>query len=86
VFLTGSIAKRVNSFRNRPLEEFYDVRKDPNCLINIISESEYKDEIASMKMELKQWMQINNDPLSSIFLETKALKRLSTNFMSHILT
>jgi N-sulfoglucosamine sulfohydrolase len=66
------IAKRVNSFRNRPLEEFYDVRKDPNCLINIIAESEYKDEIVSMKMELKQWMQIKNDPLSSIFLEDKS--------------
>ena len=30
------IAERVKMFRYRALEEFYDLKKDPDCLVNLI--------------------------------------------------
>jgi len=61
------IAARVNLFRKRPLEEFYDLRNDPNCLKNIIDDASYTDELQLMKKELKNWMKEKDDPLYSVY-------------------
>ena len=61
------IRNRVDFFRKRPLEEFYDIKKDPNCLNNLISDPEYSKEIQQKRNELKKWMKNNDDPLLYVF-------------------
>lgn len=61
------IRNRVDLFRRRPLEEFYDLKTDPNCLNNLISVPEYSKEIQRKRNELKKWMKKYNDPLLSVY-------------------
>ncbi|PCJ90953.1 MAG: sulfatase [Flavobacteriaceae bacterium] len=61
------ISARVNLFRKRPHEEFYNLRKDPNCLKNIIDDVRYAEELQIMKEELKKWMVEKRDPLYSVY-------------------
>jgi N-sulfoglucosamine sulfohydrolase len=63
-----AIAARVELFRHRILEEFYDLEKDPDCLNNLIDNPEYKIEIESFKKQLKENMQSTNDPMLNAFL------------------
>ena len=61
------IKNRVDFFRKRPLEEFYDIKKDPNCLNNLISDPEYSKEIQQKRDELEKWMRDYNDPLLYVY-------------------
>lgn len=61
------IAARVNLFRKRPFEEFYDLRKDPNCRNNLINDLTYVSQKEKMRIELQQWMQKTKDPLSYVY-------------------
>jgi N-sulfoglucosamine sulfohydrolase len=61
------IKSRVEFFRRRPAEEFYDIYKDPDCLNNLISDPKYSSEIQRMRSELKKWMKEYNDPLLYVF-------------------
>jgi N-sulfoglucosamine sulfohydrolase len=61
------IKNRVDFFRRRPLEEFYDIRKDPDCLNNLISDPKYTGEIQRMSNELKKWMKEYKDPLLFVY-------------------
>ena len=61
------IRNRVDFFRRRPLEEFYDIKKDPDCLNNLISDPEYSKEIQQKRNELKKWMKNYDDPLLYVF-------------------
>lgn len=61
------IKNRVEFFRRRPLEEFYDIKKDPNCLNNLISDPAYFKEIQQKRNELKKWMKKYNDPLLYVY-------------------
>ena len=58
---------RVDIFRRRPIEEFYDIKKDSDCLNNCISDPEYSTEIQKMKSGLKEWMNKYNDPLLYVY-------------------
>jgi N-sulfoglucosamine sulfohydrolase len=61
------IRNRVNLFRRRPLEEFYDLKKDPDCLINLISDPKYSKEIQQKRDELVKWMKKYDDPLLCVY-------------------
>ena len=61
------VAQRVKMFRYRATEEFYDLRSDPDCLNNLIDESEYKDDLRKMQNELREWMKQTRDPLLKVF-------------------
>jgi len=61
------IAQRVKMFRYRATEEFYDLRSDPDCLNNLVDESEYKDDLRKMQNELREWMKQTRDPLLKVF-------------------
>lgn len=61
------IAERVNMFRHRAIEEFYDLGKDPDCLNNLVDNSEYKDDLRKMQNELHEWMKETRDPLLTAF-------------------
>ncbi|MHC4557549.1 MAG: sulfatase family protein [Planctomycetota bacterium] len=61
------VAQRVKMFRYRATEEFYDLRSDPDCLNNLVDESEYKDDLRKMQNELREWMKQTRDPLLTAF-------------------
>ena len=58
----SAIAKRVDLFSRRVLEEFYDLEKDPDALVNLIDDKGYQTEIAAYRKRLKEWMQETADP------------------------
>jgi N-sulfoglucosamine sulfohydrolase len=62
-----AIAARIELFRHRVPEEFYDTVKDPNCLNNLIDDPEYKSEISAMKTTLEAWMVTATDPMLEAF-------------------
>ncbi len=46
----------------RPFEEFYDIIKDPGCLINLITDKRYQQHITKLRSELKDYQVATNDP------------------------
>jgi len=61
------VAQRVKMFRYRATEEFYDLRNDPDCIHNLVDESEYKDGLRKMQDGLREWMKQTGDPLLTAF-------------------
>ncbi|MFT5127982.1 MAG: N-sulfoglucosamine sulfohydrolase [Rhodothermales bacterium] len=61
------IAKRVDLFRHRVPEEFYDLEKDPNCLHNLVDNPEYRSAIVKMQGQLRGWMVAHTDPMLPAF-------------------
>jgi N-sulfoglucosamine sulfohydrolase len=62
------IASRLNLLKHRVLEELYDVRKDPNCLVNLIANPAYQQEIEQLRGSLEEWMREIEDPMLAAFL------------------
>jgi len=56
------IAARVDMFRYRVLEEFYDLENDPDCLNNLIDDAAVKEEKNELVAELVSWMEKTDDP------------------------
>ncbi|KFD22525.1 choline-sulfatase [Tatumella ptyseos ATCC 33301] len=48
-------------FEPRPAEEFYDLRKDPAQLKNVITDSAYRAEIARFRQAMDDWRDQGND-------------------------
>jgi N-sulfoglucosamine sulfohydrolase len=63
----AAIAERVRMFRNRALEEFYDLREDPDCLKNLINEPKLRKERDALVATLRAWMAETGDPLLKAF-------------------
>ena len=63
-----AIAARVQLFRYRVPEEFYDLETDPDCLINLVDSSEHREAIESLQAELRDWMERTNDPMLAAFV------------------
>jgi len=61
------VAERVRMFRHRAPEEFYDLRNDRDCLINLIDKAEYKDDLERFRSWLRAWMERTGDPLLPAF-------------------
>lgn len=49
----------------RPAEEFFDVEKDPGCLVNIASSPEYAKQVAEHRDALREFRQRTADPRTS---------------------
>lgn len=77
------IKNRVDFFRRRPLEEFYDIHKDPDCLNNLISDPKYTGEIQRMSSELKKWMKEYRDPLLYVY-ENRDNKEIVMDKLYHL--
>ena len=52
----------VWAFGKRPAEELYDLKSDPNQLINLVKDPRYKSEKARLKKLLRQWQKQTKDP------------------------
>ena len=57
------IAARVELFRMRVPEEFYDLENDPDCLNNLIGHSDHQERIADYRSRLEAWMKQTGDPM-----------------------
>ena len=64
----SAIADRIQLFRYRVPEEFYDLRNDPDCLHNLIDQSEHAGTIAAMQQQLIDHMKRTSDPMLEAFL------------------
>ena len=49
----------------RPAEELYDLKKDPDQLINVAGQREYESDQKQLKAMLEKWMRDTHDPRSS---------------------
>ena len=56
------LKKKIESLRNRPNEEFFDLIKDPGCWNNLINDKAYGEQISNFRRELKNEMLSTNDP------------------------
>ncbi|MFV1996133.1 MAG: sulfatase-like hydrolase/transferase, partial [Verrucomicrobiales bacterium] len=63
----AEIAARIELFRYRVPEEFYDLAKDPDCLVNLIGNPEYSEPIASLRGKLAAQMAKTEDPMLAAF-------------------
>lgn len=57
------IAARIDLFRLRVPEEFYDLENDPDCLHNLIGHTDYQGRIAGYRQRLESWMERTGDPM-----------------------
>ncbi len=64
----SSIARRVDFFLHRMVEEFYDFQKDPDALHNLINDPDYKNEIKKFQTALEKWMRENGDGALEAFI------------------
>ena len=56
------IAKRVELYKHRVPEEFYDFKKDPNALHNLINDPHYAAVIQKFQIKMLQEMISTKDP------------------------
>ena len=57
-----ALAARVDFFRYRCREEFYDFSADPDALHNLIDDPAYQEEVAWFRNRLKKFMDDTQDP------------------------
>ncbi len=62
-----AIAERINVYRMRMPEELYDIKKDPDCLRNLINEPGLKKQLALLRKDLEAWMIKTKDPLLKVY-------------------
>jgi N-sulfoglucosamine sulfohydrolase len=70
------IAARVELFKHRVLEEFFDFENDPDGLRNLIDSPEHQDEIRKMRTALAERMKATGDPALEPFLGRDDPKKL----------
>jgi N-sulfoglucosamine sulfohydrolase len=72
------IAQRVNMFRYRALEEFYDLKNDPDCIHNLIDKADFQEDIDGMRKQLHDWMKRTHDILLSAFENRNSPEKLKS--------
>ena len=61
------IAKRVELYKYRVPEEFYDFKNDPDGLVNLVDDPEYADELNKFRSKMLEMMKKYNDPAYQAF-------------------
>ena len=56
------LKKKIETLRNRPNEEFFDLREDPGCWDNLINNETYAEQINAFRKKLKNEMISTRDP------------------------
>ena len=74
------IRARVKHLQHRTVEEFYDLKKDPDSLKNLINpkdgDSEYTETIVCLRKLLLDWMIKYNDPVLTAFKNRQSAEAL----------
>ncbi len=63
----SGIAARLRMYVYRAKEELYDLRTDPNCLVNLAENPAYTDMLATQRGVLGNWMKDTVDPALAAF-------------------
>jgi N-sulfoglucosamine sulfohydrolase len=63
----AAIAARHDLYQHRVPEELYDVRKDPNCLVNLIESPKHQKPLNEIRKQLESWMVNTNDHMLSTY-------------------
>jgi N-sulfoglucosamine sulfohydrolase len=63
----ADIAERVQLFKYRVPEEFYDFKNDPDALHNLINDSVYAKEIQKLRDKMLEVMNNTKDPALQVF-------------------
>ena len=63
----SAVARRVKVFRLRSPEEFYHVRKDPDCLHNLVDDPAHAEPLKRYRSLLAEWMTKTGDPMREAF-------------------
>lgn len=71
-----AIAKRYDFLLHRCVEEFYDLRSDPHCLVNRIDSPEFGRTADKLRQQLDEWMKATDDYLLEAFEARKHTGRL----------
>jgi N-sulfoglucosamine sulfohydrolase len=56
------LAERIEFLKKRPVEEFYDLSRDPGCWNNLIHDRNYRKQISDFRARLKREMMQTHDP------------------------
>jgi N-sulfoglucosamine sulfohydrolase len=56
------LADRIKFLKNRPVEEFYDLSKDPGCWNNLIDDKSYREQVRHVRAVLSREMVDSADP------------------------
>ena len=73
----SQIAQRLTLLHHRVVEEFYDIEKDPNCLVNLIDNPVYQNDIDDSRSAMEAWMRESNDHALEAFLNRSDVKALA---------
>ncbi|MFK7767549.1 MAG: sulfatase [Mariniblastus sp.] len=66
-----TIAKRLELFDHRVVEEFYDYAVDPDGLNNLIDDPQYSEEIQAHRERLLSFMKESGDHATDVFVDRK---------------
>jgi len=61
------VAARHDLYQHRVVEELYDVRDDPDCLVNLIDDAAQQPELAKLRKALETWMVETGDHMLDVF-------------------
>tara|TARA_B100000809_G_scaffold265954_1_gene326502 strand:- start:74 stop:1885 length:1812 start_codon:yes stop_codon:yes gene_type:complete len=61
------LADRLEIYKHRVAEEFFDVEKDPDCLVNLIHSPRHKQVIKQQRQRLLAWMEKTGDPMLEMY-------------------
>lgn len=62
-----TMAARHQLYQNRVVEELYEVRHDPDCLVNLIDDTQHQQALNRLRNLLETWMVDTRDPLLEVF-------------------
>jgi N-sulfoglucosamine sulfohydrolase len=63
----AEVARRLDMFDHRVVEELYDVQYDPDCLKNLLHDPDLEMELAELRDTLDAWMVRTSDPMLDVF-------------------
>ncbi|MCA9137217.1 MAG: sulfatase [Planctomycetales bacterium] len=63
-----AIQARVDLFRYRVPEELYDLKHDPDCLVNLVDDPAHAETLSQLQDELVAQMKKTDDPMLAAFL------------------
>jgi N-sulfoglucosamine sulfohydrolase len=73
-----ALAARLDLLKYRVVEEFYDIKDDPDCLVNLIDDPLYKKDIEKFRAILQEWMRETHDHALDAFLNRTDPKALAS--------
>ena len=62
-----SLAERLDIYRHRVVEEFFDVQQDPDCTVNLVGSEKHQQLIQQQRDRLMAWMQETGDPMLATY-------------------